>query len=141
MVQSASGYSVPGRGRIVDSIFSCIPCASNEKAVDNKCEVIPEDELEAEADDEDANDTAEDNTASEVANPSANDPTPNQAIDTDTVDTSSLNCKASQVIANGVCTYCAVNHVINLGECVPCNVGESNVDNVCSDKGISFDDS
>lgn len=121
-----------------NSIFSCIPCAANEKAVDNKCEVIPEEELEAEGDDEVTNDTAEDNTASEATNPSANDASSDQTAVADLVDTSSLNCRTSQVIANGVCTYCAVNHVINLGECVPCNVGESNVNNACSDKVFKY---
>ena len=128
------------RERFNNSIFSCIPCAVNEKAVDNKCEVIPEDELEAETDDEVINNTAEDNTASETDNSSSNEASSDETAVADLVDTSSLNCRTSQVIANGVCTYCAVNHVINLGECVPCNVGESNVDNACSDKGISSTD-
>ena len=131
-------FTVRGRGWINNVSFSCIPCASNEKAIDNKCEVIPEDELESETDVAVTNDTAEDNTASETASPSSNDASSDQAAVTAPVDTKNLNCKTSQVIANGVCTYCAVNYVINLGECVPCNVGESNVDNACSDKVFKY---
>ena len=124
-------------------IFSCIPCAANERAVENKCEVIPEDEIEAETIDE-TNDTTEDNTsnvaveqADEASNAGNNEAT-DQAVGENSEEEPNLNCKTSQVVANGVCTYCAVNYVINLGECVQCSAGQSNVDNDCSDKGISF---
>ena len=123
-------------------IFSCIPCAANERAVENKCEVIPEDEIEAE-DNDDTNDTAKDNTANEAVDPAveasnaANNEATNQAVGANSEEETNLNCKTSQVNANGVCTYCAINYVINLGECVQCSAGQSNVGNDCSDKGIS----
>ena len=124
-------------------IFSCIPCAANERAVENKCEVIPEDEIEAETNDE-TNDTTEDNTSNEAVEPAdeasnaGNNEASNQDVDAKSEQETDLNCKTSQVIANGVCTYCAINYVINLGDCVQCSAGQSNVDNYCSDKGISF---
>ena len=117
------------RGRIFLCLFRCIPCDENEIAIDNICEVdnstvIPEPGISTSP------------TGPIILTPPTIDPTRTAAA-TNTPIVTNLNCRASQVIEDGVCTYCAIDFVINQNECVPCNFGESNVDNVCSDKGIS----